>query len=318
MPSVSVIIPTYNRSKLLKEAIESVLQQNYTDFEVLVVDDGSTDDTHSVVKRFSDPRLRYFYKDNGGQSSARNLGLVKAKGKYIAYLDEDDLWPSKYLDSLVEQFEQNKEYGATYARVIVLSPDGEKKELGSPNRSRSGWITKYFLDYSPCLMPSATCFRRSVCKDFFWDEAIIRNPDYDFFLRISTKIRFLFVPNAFVIKRDMADSLSSLEDPIAILNVARTLERFYFHLGGDKYVPLKAAKRKISHRYRKAAKISQSLGDNNAALFLFKKAISYYPIDIRLYLDIFRVLLKGRQKDHISHWQMPESLPSYITVAHKS
>jgi len=318
MPSFSVIIPTYNRSHLLKEAIESVLKQNYSDFEILVIDDGSTDNTRFVVEQISDKRVKYFYQNNSGQSSARNLGLIKSQGEYIAYLDEDDLWPVDYLATMVRELNTRQEYGAAYARVIVLYPDGKKRELGSAERIRSGWITKYFFEYSPCLMPSATCFRRSVCGDVFWDEAIIRNPDYDFFLRVSTKARFLFVPKTFVIKRAMTDSLSNLADPVAVLNIARTLERFYFHLGGDKYASLKAAKRKISHRYRKAAKLSLSLGDNNAALFLFKKAVSYYPEDVRLYLDMLKVLLKGRRKNRIQNWQMPESLPPYISVAHKS
>ena len=318
MPIFSVIIPTYNRSKLVKEAIGSVLKQIFTDFEILVIDDGSTDDTRSVMEQISDRRLKYFYKSNSGQSSARNLGLLRAKGEFVAYLDEDDLWPADYLFILAKQLEQHEEYGAAYARVIVSYPDGRKRELGSEDRYRSGWITRHIIEHYPDLMPSATCFRRSVCKGIFWDEAIIRNPDYDYFLRMSTKIRFLFVPNAFVIKRDMPDSLSSLTDPIAHLNVARTLERFYFQLGGDKYVSLEATKRKISHRYRKAAKISQSLGNHSVAACLFRKAASYYPTDMRLYIDMFRVLLKGKGKNHTSDWHIPESLPPYITFTEES
>ena len=77
MPNVNVINPVYNRSKLLKEAIESVSQQTYTDFELLVIDDGSTDDTRFVVEQIPDSRIKYYYKDNGEQSSARNLGIMR-------------------------------------------------------------------------------------------------------------------------------------------------------------------------------------------------------------------------------------------------
>ncbi len=317
MPSASVIIPTYNRSALVKEAIESVLRQSYTDFEVLVVDDGSADDTRSVVKQIPDSRITYCYKDNGGQSSARNLGLVRAKGEYVAFLDEDDLWPPNYLETVVNQLDANKDYGATYTRVVDLQPDGEKRELSSSERYRSGCITKYFFDFSPCLMPSATCFRRSVWKNVFWDEHLKRSPDYDVFLRISTKTKFLFVPSVSVTKRWYAENLSSVFSPEGAIDVAHILERFYFHLGGNKYVPLRMAKRKISHRYRKAAKISYTLGNRRAAISLLKKAIRYYPLDIRLYVDLLKVLLKSKKSDTMPDWQMPEPLPQYITVTQR-
>jgi len=314
MHTVSVIIPTYNRSNLVKEAIESVLQQTYTDLEVLVVDDGSTDDTRSFVKQIQDSRVKYYYKDKGGQSSARNLGLMKAKGKYIAYLDEDDLWPPNYLETVLHQLNANKDYGATYTPVIELCPDGEKRELSQSKRCRSGWITRYYFDLSPRLMPSATCFLKSAWEIFFWDEALERSPDYDVFLRISTKTQFLFVPNTSIIKRSMPNSLSNAANPIGPIDGAHTLERFYFHLGGNKHIPLKVAKSKISHRYRKAGKVSYALGNRHAAISLFKKAIYYYPLDIRLYVDLLRTLLHSKKHDKMPDWQMPEPLPPYITV----
>jgi len=315
MPAISVIIPTYNRCQLVKEACQSVLRQTCADFEVLIVDDGSTDDTGSVIKQIADSRVKYFYKKNGGQSSARNLGLVKATGEYVAFLDADDLWPPHYLQSLAEQLEANKEFGAVYTRVIKLRPDGTKKELSVPKRCMSGWITKHFFGGLPCLMPSAILFRRSVWKDVFWDEAIKKGTDYDVFLRISTKAQFLFVPAAFIIKRSMPDSLSNRLDVLGIINAVYTLERFYVHFWGDKYVSRKAANRKISHGYRKAARISQNSGNSQAAIFLLKKAIRYYPQDVRLYPDMLKAVLKSRTGSTTSTWEIPKPLPPYITVS---
>jgi len=317
MPKVSVIIPTYNRCNLLTEAIKSVLQQSYGDFEVLVIDDGSTDDTRLVVESISDDRIRYLYKDNGGQSSARNLGFVKAKSKYVAYLDSDDLWSSDYLETMVRQLDANEDYGAVYTRIISLHSDGRREELSKPEHYRSGWITKYFFDSMAYLAPLATCFRKSACEDIFWDEALRRDEDYDFFLRVSTKTQFLFVPDAYAIKRAHAGSFSSEVTPIGAIDGAHILERFYFHFGGDKYVSLRAARRKISHRYRKAAKIARALGNSDAAILLFKKAMSCYPTDIRLYLDLLRASLKSKQSDTLHDWQMPGPLPPYITVSQK-
>jgi len=91
MPKVSVIIPAYNQSQLVSEAIESVLRQTHRDVEILVVNDGSTDDTEEAVKQIKDGRVRYFYKENGGGASARNYALDRASGEFAAFLDHDDL-----------------------------------------------------------------------------------------------------------------------------------------------------------------------------------------------------------------------------------
>jgi len=309
MPTVSVIIPTYNRSKLIKEAIDSVLKQSYTNVEVIVVDDGSTDGTGSIVRQMTHGRLRYYYKHNGGPSSARNLGLTKAKGKYIAFLDSDDLWPPEFLDTVIVQLEKNKGYGAAYSQVICVQQDGAKKEMSDKKRYKSGWMARAFFETSPDLFPSATCFRRSVWEDIFWDEQIIGGEDYDIFLRISAKTKFLFVPDVGIIKRWQPDNLSSSLTLDGIVNGARTLERFYFYLGGDKFVSAKVAKRKISHRYRKAAKLFCGSGNRHAALLLVKKAIGLYPLDLRLYLDLTRALFLSKKNDSRADWQMPGLSP---------
>src|SRR4051794_25365627 len=97
---VSVIIPTYNRGRLVVQAVQSVLAQTYTDVEAIVVDDGSTDDTQELVTRAfgGNPKVRYFKKPNGGVSSARNMGLREAQGEFVALLDSDDTWFSNKLE----------------------------------------------------------------------------------------------------------------------------------------------------------------------------------------------------------------------------
>jgi len=318
MPLASVIIPIYNRSHLLREAIKSVLQQEGIDFELLVVDDGSTEDLASVCYGFSDSRIVYYRQNHAGQSSACNLGLLKAKGKYIAYLDSDDLWPRNYLKTMVEMLDNNEEYGAVYARVVVLCPDGKKEELSNSERNKSGWITRYLLDSGgPCLMPSAFCFRRSVWNNVFWDEAIKRSPDYDFFLRFSLETQFLFVPGTYVIKRSLPDSLSSSQDPICFIDKAHILERFYYKLGGGSYVKRRVANRKISRAYCKAGKISMALGNKHLAILWFRRAIKYYPIDIRLYVNLIQAVL-GSSPNNAPNWQIPAPLPSYVTVKRRA
>ncbi|MCK5000975.1 MAG: glycosyltransferase family 2 protein, partial [Anaerohalosphaera sp.] len=106
MPKVSVIIPTYNLSGTLVSTIKSVLDQTMGDLQVLVVDDGSSDGTQQAVEAIDDRRVRYFFKENGGVSSARNYGLARAEGQYIAFLDHDDLWPADFLEVMVGRLEE--------------------------------------------------------------------------------------------------------------------------------------------------------------------------------------------------------------------
>ena len=99
-PFFSVIIPTYNRAKLVCEAIESVFNQTFKDFELLIVDDGSTDNTKEVLKPYlSDPRVKYIYQENKKRAVARNNGIRNSKSEWIAFLDSDDLWIEDHLES---------------------------------------------------------------------------------------------------------------------------------------------------------------------------------------------------------------------------
>ncbi|HZF73410.1 MAG TPA: glycosyltransferase family A protein, partial [Gemmatimonadaceae bacterium] len=89
---ISIVIPCYNRAHIVRETIDSVLAQTYRNFEVILIDDGSTDNTREVVSSYDDRRIRYFYKANGGLSAARNSGLDSARGEFVAFLDSDDVW----------------------------------------------------------------------------------------------------------------------------------------------------------------------------------------------------------------------------------
>jgi glycosyltransferase involved in cell wall biosynthesis len=313
-PRVSVIIPTYNRASLLREAVESVLGQKHADLELVIVDDGSADDTRSVVGAFSDERIRYFYKDNGGLSSACNFALRRITGEHVAYLDSDDMWPSDYLETMLKNFDLRSDYGAAYTRVVELYPDDKQRELSSPERNRSGPITQHLFGLGPCLMPSATCSRRSVWAGVWWDEALKRSNDFDVLLRISARTQFLFVPETYVLKRWFPENLSSSKDPINFIEKARVLERFYDDFDGSKHVSRRAAFHRISHTYRKAGEICYSLGDKEAALMFFSKAVKYYALDVRLYVNLLRALLAKSDLSLGHQWEMPKPLSPEITV----
>jgi len=318
MPTVSVIIPTYNRSNLVKQAIESVLQQTYTDFEILVVDDGSTDNTRSVVGQISDNRVKYYHKENGGHCSARNFGLIKAQGKYTAFLDHDDLWPNDYLRVMINRLQSQKEYGVAYARVLSVGEDGKTRPFARENRYISGWVTKAFFKGGPCIMPSATLFRKDILDGFYFDEALKLGEDNDAFMRLSLKTQFLFVSDANVLRRDTPGSLSKYISADNQCYGILAFERFYYQLGGDKAASAIVARRSISHKYRRAAKTVAKDKNRSAAIILTKSAIRYYPFDLRLYFDLLRFIMLDKKQDQNPHWKMPKPLLTSITVSNYS
>lgn len=123
-PLISVVVPAYNQAHYLAEALQSVLEQRYTNFEIIVVDDGSTDDTAQVAASFSDPRVRYVFQENAGLSAARNCGLHMAKGEWISFLDSDDRFLPTKLERLAAEFVADGQLGLVAGQAIFIDGDG--------------------------------------------------------------------------------------------------------------------------------------------------------------------------------------------------
>jgi len=306
-PKVSVIIPTYNRSSLVKKAVNSVLCQILDKLEIIIVDDGSTDNTAPIIKQISDKRIRYIYKKNGGVSSARNLGIVTCRGDYIAFLDDDDVMPEVYLQTMVHHLDEKKEYGIAFPLFINAYSNGRKKDGFGFECYTSGNLTRFFFDRIP-QMPSAIVCRKSILNDFYFDEQLKESEDSDFFLRISTRTKFLFVPGITLIRRITPGSLNCLVRTRFSENWLRILERFYFHLGGDQFIPFRLAKIKIARQYYRIAKEHYKKKHRKAAIFLFKRAIIYAPLNLSYYRGLLKALLLGKGNDGLCDWQMPKPL----------
>lgn len=182
-PFVSVIIPTYNRSAYVKDAIESVLSQSYSNLEIIVVDDGSTDDTRDVITLFAD-RVRYFYQDNKGPSSARNMGISEATGDFVAFLDSDDLWRQDKLEKQLKLFGENSRLGLVASGHDVINHRGEHilsyilkpKEL---NQLHSRRIIRNLFS-TPSVLVRKSCFD----SVGVFDEKLYFAEDWDMWLRI--------------------------------------------------------------------------------------------------------------------------------------
>lgn len=200
-PYISIIIPTYNRAHLINRAIESVLNQTYGKFELLVVDDCSNDDTESVVSSFDDFRIRYIKCDkNGGAAAARNRGIKEAKYDWIAFLDSDDVWRTDKLEKQVTAMDGVA--GLVYCTFLRHPSDGTEDTLmPSSDRSvdrRQGIMFGELLLGNFIGMPTIMV-HKSVFNDAgLFDENLRCYEDYDFLLRASQYTRFLHVDEVLV------------------------------------------------------------------------------------------------------------------------
>lgn len=194
-PTVSVIIPTYNRAHLVVRAIRSVLNQSFQDFEIIVVDDGSTDNTEEVINNFNDSRIRYIrHEKNRGVSAARNTGILAARGEYIAFLDSDDEWLPQKLEKQVKAFKTLEEkVGLIYTGICFVDPSG--RPLGERRSTFSGYVFHELLKRNIIGTASSVMLRRKcLISTGLFDEALPFREDYDLWIRIAKNFEIFAIP----------------------------------------------------------------------------------------------------------------------------
>lgn len=198
-PLISVIIPTYNRQGFLLQAVESVFKQTVADYELIVIDDGSTDGTGEGLKPYEN-RLQYIYRENRGVSAARNTGLQAARGDWIAFLDSDDYWLPAKLETQVRFFAENPRALICQTEEIWIR-HGRRVNPHKKHRKFSGDI------FSPSLIrcivsPSAVMIRREFLNQIGpFDESLPACEDYDLWLRISCRFPVFLIEEPLVVKQ---------------------------------------------------------------------------------------------------------------------
>ncbi|MBN2468637.1 MAG: glycosyltransferase [Deltaproteobacteria bacterium] len=197
-PIVSVIIPTFNRRDFVKEAIESVLRQDLPAHEVIVIDDGSTDDTEVIIRYYDN--VAYYCQENRGISRARNHGLSRARGEYIAFLDSDDLWMPNKLSEQLREMEKNPDLKVSYTDEVWIR-NGVRVNPRKKHQKYSGWIFERCLPL--CIIsPSSVMLKREVFGTVgTFDENLPVCEDYDLWLRVSARFPILFIDQKLIVKR---------------------------------------------------------------------------------------------------------------------
>jgi len=231
-PKVSVVIPTYNRRRLLGEALDSIWTQTFADYEVIVVDDGSADDTLAYLEAVQEPRLRFFSEPHRGISAAANAGLRAARGEFVARLDSDDLWTPDMLATELPALEARPEAGFVYARMRRVDEQGRPTDrvFGQPPRFPNHLLKS--LVWEDCTTHCTVIARRDLLEKIGgYDESLPANEDWDLMLRMAARRPYVFVDRVTAFYRWHAgNSTTKAQSPLfdqALKSRRRVLDRVY-------------------------------------------------------------------------------------------
>lgn len=296
MPKVSVIIPCYNYANFLMVAIESVIVQTFTDWECIILDDGSTDNTQEIAQRYvnKDSRIRYIYQKNRGLASARNTGITNSQGEYIAFLDADDIWGPRKLSKQIFSMENNSS-DLIHCKAGFIDEDG--------NEIPGHWSSKSNVSYSELLhsnliagsgsgvLVKKECFKRVG----YFDESLPSLEDLNMWIRILKFFKNHYIDEKLVYIRRHNKSMQ---------NDISTMEKAWFqHLGKslDLMPELRPLKRRAKSKiYMNLAYIAKSITNDKTMekYYLLKSELQYYsfPLKMSFWITlIYFILLKIKQ-----------------------
>ena len=280
MPTVSVIIPTYNRRTYVTQAVDSVLSQTFADFEIIVVDDGSTDGTGNVLRQAYGGLIQYHRQPNQGESAARNKGIRHAVGQYIAFLDDDDLWLPHSLERRIEFLEQCPELSGVSAQVWIVDENGECLNKLPFRHERPGGILDFrtvLLD--PCMDPTSSLFRRSILAEVgLFDPSIRYGEDWDLSLRVAAMGPLAFIAEPLACRRARGERQSNTMDAESadrrLTDHLTIIEKNSHLFGGDAQERAHLRNAAIAKEYAEAGVLATVRGDHHRGNEHFVRALA--------------------------------------------
>ncbi len=291
---VSVVIPTYNFAQYITEAIISILNQTYKNIEIVVVDDGSTDDTKDVLKPLSD-RIKYIYQENSGPSRARNTGILNSSGGYIAFLDADDFWEPTKLEKQLNLFEDDHKTSLVFCFIKHVDVNRNILFIDEYDDGWNGYVVDRLL-HRPIGTSSVLINRKYLQQVGLFDEDLLFSEDRDMFLRLAKNFKFNLVPEALVIKRAHSQSLTHDTSKSAryIDDETHALDKFYTDIENRKKYGHVRNKAYFNIYLRRGNSHLQGDISMKLARKYFMKALLYNPIAIELYYKILQSCLDKR------------------------
>ncbi len=290
LPLVSVILPTHNRLPFLREAISSVLQQDYDKLELIIIDDGSTDGTQTAMASFHHPKVQYHALPNRGAASARNAGLLLARGALIAFLDSDDLWNDNKTSLQVQQFQDHPALGMVASNFKYV--DADKHPVSDPAKPYGYRVKDFIGDILDIEFPMATStmmVRRAVFDQVgMFNEQLRLSEDLDLWIRIGLAYPVAYLDQVLVsIRLHEAHLMRSTPRHQVWLDSVHVLES---HRGAiAQRVP--ALDSKLARFYSRAGNLALLAGHKPAAVRSCFAAWRRQPWSTRSYKDLLRCLL---------------------------
>lgn len=291
-PIVSVIIPTYNRANYLKKSIRSAISQTIKDIEIIVINNYSTDNTLETIRSFNDQRIKIINFKNGGViAKSRNQGMMQSSGKYIAFLDDDDIWCPDKIELQIKYLESHPEFGVAYSNAIIIDEkDNRKGYLINRGMAKEGQVFEGLLGGN-FITNLTVLMRREVFESiglFIEDPSLIAVEDYEYWLRITLKFGFGYIDKPLALYRIHSTSTSKAK------NVALLRQNVLRRLANDPSVAEKYKNRIIRNIDRLDFSVSiyhWSVSDRINAKMRSKRYILSSLKEIRLLNFILGVLL---------------------------
>lgn len=296
-PECSVVITAYNKGRFIGQTIESVLRQTYQDFEVIVIDDGSTDNTKAIVGSFNDDRIRYLYQPNSGlPACARNKGMELSRGKYIALLDGDDIWYPEKLKRCKEALDWMPGVGLVCHNIAIMH-NGRvmRKSSFGPYAEE---MYKRLVFEGNCLNPLAVVFRREV---FFRDglkfnesRDLFALEDYEYWLQVSRKHRFYLIEDVLGSYTGDDGGAFSKDTEANAVNMLRLLDAHFANFDMSDPALRRMRKRRRSAIMSAAGRMYNHQTRFDESYRWYLSAAREYRMSLKAYIGITAALLKHR------------------------
>jgi len=284
---VSVVTATYNMADYIGETIDSILMQDYSNIESIVVDDGSTDNTLDVLKPYlEDPRVRLVQQANAGQTVAKNRGIAEARGEYIAFCDADDTWRKDKITKQLPCFE-DPQVGVCFSDIVFVDDKGKILEIPPMERSGGRITAQLMLDNFvpfPTSMVRSDIIRNANC----FDQGLSMSIDYDLWLRLSVDYKFAYVQEPLANYR-IWDGQMSNKMGERLDNFFKILDRFVKN--NADFVAQKDVDAAWAHVYVTRGKWHSQEGRKREAIIDFGQAMIFKPRDLRLWKQIAKLLV---------------------------
>jgi glycosyltransferase involved in cell wall biosynthesis len=286
---VSVVTPTFNRKHVLRRALDSIYAQTVPEVEAIVVDDGSSDGTEAMIAEYPRPVV-YVQQENAGPAAARNRGLKRARGAFIAFLDSDDVFYPRHLEASLAALERSPQAGVVYGASEVVDADGRVVKVQRPRPEDRGRVLPRLLFYN-FVMPSTVVMRRECYETVGgMNESLRFAEDWLYWLRLAE--RFPFEQVSEVLVRFQRSKISASRLPIEEL-VAMNREMLDIAFADPALAPAIAPYRRAAYAamHRAYAETALELLDTGTARKLLARSLRQHPADARLYLLLAKALL---------------------------